>query len=94
MTPAAIKNCLAAELTSTYSGTGAKYKCNSPLHCRECFRMTKTSAIIVIILLGLAGYEMIITKSALRASLVIIISYPARPRGIIVIDIYIYICIY
>ena len=36
-----------------------------------------------IILLGLAGYEMIITNSALRASLVII-SYPAHPRRIIV----------
>ena len=32
---------------------------------------------------GRAGYEMIITNSALRASLVYIISYPARPRRII-----------
>jgi len=47
-TPAAIKNHLAAELTCRYSGTGPKYKWNSPLHCSECFRITKTSAIIVI----------------------------------------------
>ena len=46
--------------------------------CRRVFNKT-------IILLGLAGYEMIITNSALRASLVMyIISYPARPRRIIV----------
>ena len=46
--------------------------------CRRVFNKT-------IILLGLAGYEMIINNSALRASLVIyIISYPARPRRIIV----------
>ena len=38
---------------------------------------------IIIILLRLAGYEMIITNSALRASLVIITSYPAHPRVII-----------
>ena len=44
----AIKNRLAAELTSTHSGTGRKYKWNSPLHCSECFRMTKNSAIFVI----------------------------------------------
>ena len=34
---AATENRLAAELTSTNSGTGPKYKWNSPLHCRECF---------------------------------------------------------
>ena len=45
---AAIENRLAAELTSRNSATGPKYKWNSPLHCSECFRMTKTSAIIVI----------------------------------------------
>ena len=45
---AAIENRLATELTSRNSGTGPKYKWNSPLHCSECFRMTKTSAIIVI----------------------------------------------
>ena len=46
--------------------------------CRGVFNKT-------IILLGLPGYEMIITKSALHASLVIyIISYPARPRRTIV----------
>ena len=45
---AAIENRLAAELTSRNFGTGPKYKWNSPLHCSECFRMTKTSAIIVI----------------------------------------------
>ena len=46
--------------------------------CRRVFNKT-------IILLGLAGYEMIITNSALRASFVLyIISYPARPRRIIV----------
>ena len=45
---AAIENRLAAELTSINSGTGPKYKWNSLLHCSECFRMTKTSAIIVI----------------------------------------------
>ena len=52
--------------------------------------MTKTSAIIVIILLGVAGYEMIITNSALRASLVIydfISSTPSWNNC----DIYIYI---
>ena len=44
--------------------------------CRRVFNKT-------IILLGLAGYEMIITNSALRDSLVNdIISYPARPRRI------------
>ena len=48
LTPAAIKNRLEAELTSRYSGTGPKYKWNSPLHCSECFTMTKTSASIVI----------------------------------------------
>ena len=37
-----------------------------------------------IILLGLAGYEMIITNLALRASLVITTSNLARPRRIIV----------
>ena len=42
------KNRLAAELTSRNSGTGPKSKWNLPLHCSECFRMTKTSAIIVI----------------------------------------------
>ena len=36
-----------------------------------------------IIPLGLVGYEMIIANSELRASLAII-SYPTRPRGIIV----------
>ena len=46
--PTAVKNRLAAELNSRNSGTGPKYKWNSPLHCSECFRMTKTSAIIVI----------------------------------------------
>ena len=45
--PVTIKNRLAAELTSRYLGTGPKYKWNSPLHCSECFRMTKTSAITV-----------------------------------------------
>ena len=45
---AAIENRLAAELTSTNSGTGPKYKWNSPSQCSECFRMIKTSAIIVI----------------------------------------------
>ena len=45
---AATENRLAAELTSRNAGTGPKYKWNSPLHCSECFRMTKTSAIIVI----------------------------------------------
>ena len=34
---AATENRLAAELTSRNSGTGPKYKWNSPLHCRECF---------------------------------------------------------
>ena len=43
-----LENRLAAELTSRNSVTGPKYKWNSPLHCSECFRMTKTSAIIVI----------------------------------------------
>ena len=38
----------------------------------------------IIIPLALVGYEMIIANSALRASLVTIISYPTRPRGIIV----------
>ena len=52
--------------------------------CRRVFNKT-------IILLGLAGYEMITTNSALRASLVNTISYPARPRRIIVKYIYIYI---
>ena len=47
-TQAVIKNRLPAELASRYSGTGSMYKWNSPLHCSECFRMTKTSAIIVI----------------------------------------------
>ena len=37
-----------------------------------------------IILLGLAGYEMVITNSALRASFVIYDIYPAGPRRIIV----------
>ena len=46
--PAAIKNRLAAELTSRNSDTGHKYKWNSPLHCSECFKMTKTNVIIVI----------------------------------------------
>ena len=55
--------------------------------CRRVFNKT-------IILLGLAGYEMIITNSALRASLVNdIISYPARPRRIIVKYMYMYIYI-
>ena len=46
--------------------------------CRRAFNKT-------IILLGLAGYETIITNSVLRTSLVIyIISYPARTRRIIV----------
>ena len=45
---ATIENRLAAELTSRSSATGPKYKWNSPFHCSECFRMTKTSAIIVI----------------------------------------------
>ena len=40
-TPTAVKNCLAAELTSRYSGSGLKYKWNSSLYCSECFRMTK-----------------------------------------------------
>ena len=47
-TPAAIKYRLAAELTSRLSETGSKYKWNSPLHCSEYLRMTKTSAIIAI----------------------------------------------
>ena len=37
-----------------------------------------------IILLALVGYEMIIANSALRASLLSIISYPTRAGGIIV----------
>ena len=37
-----------------------------------------------ILPLALVGYEMIIANSALRASLAIYISYPMRPRGIIV----------
>ena len=37
-----------------------------------------------IIPLTLVGYEMIIAKSALRASLATTISYPTRPRGITV----------
>ena len=45
--------------------------------CRSVFNKT-------IILLGLARYEMIITDLALRASLVIYISYAERPRRIIV----------
>ena len=45
--------------------------------CRRVFHNT-------IILLGLAGYEMIITNEALRISLAGLISYPARPRRIIV----------
>ena len=59
-----------------------------------------------IIPLALVGYEMITTNSALRASLASYISYPTRPRGIIVkytrfqkgfhieryIDRYIYFC--
>ena len=36
-TQEAIKNRLAAELTSRYSGTGPKYKWNSSLHCSEFF---------------------------------------------------------
>ena len=44
-----------------------------------------------IILLGLAGYEMIITNEARSAELVMIISYPASPSRIIVKYIYIYI---
>ena len=48
-TSAVIKNRLAAELTSRYSGTGTgpKYKRNSPLLCSECFRITNTSAIVI-----------------------------------------------
>ena len=46
--PTAIENRLVAELTSRNSGTGPKCKWNSPLLCNECFRTTKTSAIIVI----------------------------------------------
>ena len=34
--------------------------------------------------LALVGYEMIIANSALRTSLAAAISYPTRPRGIIV----------
>ena len=34
--------------------------------------------------LAVVGYEMIIANSALRASLAAAISYPTRPRGIIV----------
>ena len=51
--------------------------------CHRVFNKT-------IILLRLAGYEMIITNSALRASLVTvyIISYPAHPHRIIVKYIY------
>ena len=45
---AAIENRLAAELSSRNSGTGPKCRWNLPLHCSECFRMTKTSAIIGI----------------------------------------------
>ena len=53
----------------------------SPL-CRRVFNKT-------MILLGLAGYEMMITNSALRAlRLLYIISYPSRPRRIIVIYIF------
>ena len=37
-----------------------------------------------IIPLALVGYDMIIANSALCASLASIISYPTRPRGIIV----------
>ena len=47
-TPLAIQNRPAAEFTSRYSGTESKYKCNSLLHCSECFTMAKISAIIVI----------------------------------------------
>ena len=43
---AAIENRLAAELATRNSGNGPKYKWNSPLHCSECFRMTKTSAMV------------------------------------------------
>ena len=43
-----VENRLAAELTSRNSGTGPKYKWNSPLNYSKCFRMTKNSAIIVI----------------------------------------------
>ena len=44
-----------------------------------------------IILLGLAGYKMIITNSALRALLVIYHSYPVCPRRIIIQYIHIYV---
>ena len=47
----------------------------------------------IIILLGLVRYEMIITNSALRASLVIYPFILARPHRIIAIYIYIYIYI-
>ena len=46
--PTTVENRLAAELKSRNSGTGPKYKWNSPLHCSDCFRMKKTSTIIVI----------------------------------------------
>ena len=46
--PTAVENRLVAELKSRNSGTGPKYKWNSPLHCSECFRMTKTNTINVI----------------------------------------------
>ena len=46
--PTAVGNRVAADLKSRNSGTVPKYKWNSPLHCSECFRMTKTSTIIVI----------------------------------------------
>ena len=50
--------------------------------CRRVFNKT-------IILLGLAGYEMIITNSVLRAPRwLYIISYPSRPRRIIVIHLF------
>ena len=45
---AVTENRLPAELTSRNSGTRPKYKWDSPLHSSECFRITKTSAIIVI----------------------------------------------
>ena len=47
-----------------------------------------------IILLGLAGYELDVTNSTLRASLVTYHFIPARPRRIIVKYIYIYIYIH
>ena len=52
-TSAAIKNRLTAELTSRYSGTGTgpKYKRNSPLLCSECFRIIVTQRKFSVLLM-------------------------------------------